>query len=478
MGKLPDRAYPRDQGRVDMTIIIPFDEGEKQLDWIGLTDALEAGHRLGKAEITDVFLHRSADTMLNRSAWIDGLGLAVKVATVFPGNPAQGVPMINGAVSLFDDAHGTLAALVDFHLVTKWKTAGDSLLAARKLARPDSEHILIVGAGTVGGSLYDAYRSIFPQARFTVWNRTADKARAFAEERGIAWSDDLQMAVGQADIVTSATMSTEPLIKGAWLKPGQHIDLIGAYRPDMRETDDAALQRARVFVDSFDTTLGHIGEIKIPLETGALRREDVLADYYDIARFQRRSDDGGLLHHHRSGLGMLIHQRASRLCAGNRTTYLHHPNLGWFSRWCGIRRFVDEHGCANDRLLYPAQGVWSRTLMVPIRAVMTSAIMLALFALVGTGLVASINALTKDQIAANIRESTLRSLGEVLPADRYNNDLLHSTRQISATELNSKSTATVYLARKDGAPVAALFEVSTLRGYSGLISALVGVNYD
>ena len=97
--------------------------------------------------------------------------------------------------------------------------------------------------------------------------------------------------MGRADIVTSATMSTEPLLQGAWFRPGQHIDLIGAYRPDMREADDAALQRARVFVDSFDTTVGHIGEIKLPLETGAITRDHLVADYYDLAAFKRRSDD-------------------------------------------------------------------------------------------------------------------------------------------------------------------------------------------
>ena len=93
------------------------------------------------------------------------------------------------------------------------------------------------------------------------------------------------------DIITSATMATEPSLKGAWLQPGQHVDLIGAYRPDMREADDETLQRARVFVDSFDTTVGHIGEIKIPLETGAISRDHLVADYYDLAAFKRRSPD-------------------------------------------------------------------------------------------------------------------------------------------------------------------------------------------
>ena len=276
-----------------MTVIpnISFDEGEALLDWIALTDALAAGHDLPKAEIGDTFLYRGKDTLLSRAAWIDGLGIAVKSATIFPGNPDREVPMVNGGVSLFDDETGTLAAIVDFHLVTKWKTAGDSLLAARRLARPDSENILIVGAGTQGRALHAAYSAAFPQARITVWNRTAKNAEAMAAELKINVATDLEQAVRAADIVTSATMSTDPLIKGDWLQPGQHIDLIGAYRPDMREVDDSALLRARVFVDSFDTTIGHIGEINIPLEAGTITRDHLIADYYDLGGFTRQRDD-------------------------------------------------------------------------------------------------------------------------------------------------------------------------------------------
>lgn len=271
---------------------IPFAEGEAKLSWQGLCAAFEAGHKLPKAEIGDTFLYRDPDTLLSRSAWIDGMGIAVKSATIFPGNPAKGDPMINGAVCLYGDGDGTLEALIDFHLVTKWKTAGDSLFAATKLARPDSREILIVGAGTVGRNLFAAYSSAFPEARFTVWNRTTKNAEAMvADCPGLRVAEDLETAVRGADIVTSATMSTEPVLRGEWFQPGQHIDLIGAYRPDMREVDDAGLQRARVFVDSYDTTVDHIGEIKIPLASGAISRDHLLADYYALDAFTRQSDD-------------------------------------------------------------------------------------------------------------------------------------------------------------------------------------------
>ena len=271
---------------------IPFEEGEALLGWIGLTDALAAGHNLPKAEIGDTFLYRGSDTLLSRSAWIDGLGIAVKTATIFPNNPSASKPVVNGGVNLYSDTNGTLEAIVDFHLVTKWKTAGDSITAARRLARPDSRNILIVGAGTVGRSLHDAYSTAFPNAQFTVWNRTTKNAELMAAERPtLSVATDLEQAVRNADIITSATMSTQPLIKGEWLQAGQHIDLIGAYRPDMREVDDAALQHSRIFVDSIDTTVGHIGEIKIPTEAGAISANDIVADYYNISNFTRHSDD-------------------------------------------------------------------------------------------------------------------------------------------------------------------------------------------
>jgi ornithine cyclodeaminase/alanine dehydrogenase-like protein (mu-crystallin family) len=175
---------------------------------------------LPKAEIADSFLYRGPDTMLTRSAWIDGLGMAVKTATIFKANAAAGKPAVNGGVCLYSDEDGTLSAMIDFHLVTKWKTAGDSLLAASRLARPDSEVVLIVGAGTVARSLREAYGALFPKARFLIWNRTAAKAEALAAETGMEVARDLEAAVGEADIVSCATMSMEPVLRANGCGPG------------------------------------------------------------------------------------------------------------------------------------------------------------------------------------------------------------------------------------------------------------------
>ena len=270
-----------------MTEIVPK-EAEALLSWQGLLAAFEAGHKLPLSDIKDMFLYRDKDTILNRGAWIDGLGALVKAATVFPGNAAKGLPTIYGVVSLFDDATGDLNAILDFHLVTKWKTAGDSLLSASRLARKDAREFLLVGAGAVAKSMVEAYSSVFPEARFTVWSRTRESAAAM----GLAVADDLEAAVRKADVICSATMATSPLIKGDWLQPGQHIDLIGAYKPGMREVDDRAMQRARVFVDSRKTTIHHIGELIDPIASGAITEGDVVADFYDDpALYARRSED-------------------------------------------------------------------------------------------------------------------------------------------------------------------------------------------
>jgi ornithine cyclodeaminase len=271
-----------------MTLTIVPKDAEALLTWLGLLDAFEAGHRLPKPDIKDLFVYRGTDTVLDRATWIDGLGALVKVATVIPSNAQRGLPTVNGSVTLYDDKTGELTALVDFHLVTKWKTAGDSLLSARRLARKDAKNFLLVGAGTVAKSMVQAYSSLFPDARFTVWSRSRSTAAAM----GLPVADDLEHAVKSADVICTATMATEPLIRGDWLQPGQHLDLIGAYKPGMREVDDTAMARARLFVDARATTIHHIGELIDPLKSGAITESHIIADFYDDpATYTRRSDD-------------------------------------------------------------------------------------------------------------------------------------------------------------------------------------------
>ena len=255
---------------------------EDRLDWLAMAEALAAGHRGPPARIADEVVTRGADTLLCRAAWIDGLGAAAKAVTILPGKPARGLPSVQGALLLFDDATGALLALIDSALVTRWKTAADSLLGARLLARPGARRLLIIGAGEVAAALIDAYRAGFPGIAISLWSRSPAAAEALAARTASEHATDLPSAVAAADIVATATTSATPVLQGAWLRPGQHLDLIGAYRADMREADDAALRRARIFVDSFETTLGHIGELRDPLARGIITRADVLGDLADL----------------------------------------------------------------------------------------------------------------------------------------------------------------------------------------------------
>ncbi len=257
---------------------------EGKLSWGAMVDAILAGHKGARADIADQLLQRGADILLSRAAWIDGLGAGVKTVSVFPLNPARGLPSVQGAMLIFDDQSGAVVAVIDSALVTKWKTVADSLLGAWLLARPDSARLLVLGAGEVARGLVQAYPVIFPQIEIEIWNRSPEKAEALAASHpNMRAVRDLEAAVRRADIISAATMAKTPLIKGEWLRAGQHVDLIGAFTPEMREADDEALQRSRIFVDSRATTIEHIGELILPLASGAIVRADILGDLYDLA---------------------------------------------------------------------------------------------------------------------------------------------------------------------------------------------------
>lgn len=263
---------------------------EHRLSWKGLCDAMAAGHRLDRADIDDILFRHGEDALLNRAAWIKGLGIGIKTATIFPRNSTRVPPLpnIQAIVTLFDDETGAPVALLDGTLVTKWKTAADSVLGARLLARPDSKVLLIIGAGAVAASLVEAYSEIFPGLeRVLIWNRTRGKARELAATANngkplVESVEDLASTVGQADIVASATLSTEPIIKGEWVSPGTHVDLIGAFRPDMREADDALIKKAELFVDCRETAIHDVGELCIPIGNGIIAEQDIRGDLYDL----------------------------------------------------------------------------------------------------------------------------------------------------------------------------------------------------
>jgi ornithine cyclodeaminase/alanine dehydrogenase-like protein (mu-crystallin family) len=287
---------------VTPVLVIDQDRIDAVLTWPALVDALDAGHKLGRGQTHDVLLEEGGDILLSRIAWKAAYGIGIKTVTGFFGNPGRTPPLpsVQGVFVLFDHDDGRPLAVIDGAGITAWKTAADSALGSRYLSRPDARCLLMVGAGALAAPLIRAHLSVRPKiGKVLVWNRTPARAEALAAElraQGLVVevATDLAVAAGQADIISSATRTEQPLIEGAWLTPGTHLDLVGAFTATMREADDAALRRARLFVDARETTVDHIGELTIPIAQGVIGRDDVVADLYDLAAgcgWQRAPDD-------------------------------------------------------------------------------------------------------------------------------------------------------------------------------------------
>ncbi|MFO1141145.1 MAG: ornithine cyclodeaminase [Amaricoccus sp.] len=270
--------------------IVTYEEAAGRVSWPQAVEALRAGHLLPRAQITDMLVGPPDATLLSRAAFIEGLGYGMKSVTVFDRNAAQDLPTVQGAMLVFEPSHGALEAIVDSRLVTELKTAADSVLGALCLAREDSAHLLVVGAGAVARSLVDAYHALFPALRLvSVWARRREQAdalaRSFAEAAvPVRAVTSLAEAAGEADIVACATMARQPVLHGAWIRPGTHVDLVGAYKEDMREADDALISVGALFVDSRETTVHHIGELTIPIASGVISHTSVRGDLYDLVQ--------------------------------------------------------------------------------------------------------------------------------------------------------------------------------------------------
>jgi len=232
--------------------------------------------------------------LLLMPAWTppgDGAFVGTKLVSVYPGNGARGLPSIYGSYVLCNGETGAPLAILDGTMLTVWRTACASALASRYLSRPDASHMVMVGAGALAPHLIRAHAAIRPIRHVTLWNRSREKANALAEGLGrtvpgvsIAVAGDLQAAVEEADIVTCATISSDPIVSGDWLKPGAHLDLVGGYTPAMREADDAAVRRASLFVDTRTGGLKEAGDIVDPIKRGIITQSDVKADLFDLAR--------------------------------------------------------------------------------------------------------------------------------------------------------------------------------------------------
>lgn len=228
-------------------------------------------------------------TLLLMPAWRSGGYIGVKVVTVFPDNAQQSLPSVMGSYLLMNAKTGEPVAILDGTELTLRRTASASALASRFLSRSDSERLLMVGTGKLAPHLIRAHASQRPICHVLIWGRSAKKAAALAKSLDrpdfrVDVADDLEEAARGAHIISCATLATEPLIKGAWLQPGQHVDLVGAFKPTMREVDGQALRRAAVYVDTRDGALKEGGDLVQAIAEGAFAADGVRGDLFDLAR--------------------------------------------------------------------------------------------------------------------------------------------------------------------------------------------------
>ena len=284
-------------------------EVDTALDDLALIDRLDALFRAGcempvrhHHKIAEPVGPGSADAMLLlMPAWTRGPSghLGIKVVTVFPDNGRRSLPSIYGQYLLLDGATGQTVAMLDGTMLTKRRTACASGLASRYLSRPDSRRLLMIGTGALAPQLIRVHAKVRPIEEVAICGRRPEQANRLAGELSeslpkalgrsitVRTAADRREAVGEADIISCATLSASPLVEGAWLRAGQHVDLVGAYTPQMRESDDEAVRRARVYVDTRAGALKEGGDIVQPLASGTIVQTDVIADLYELTRGQQ-----------------------------------------------------------------------------------------------------------------------------------------------------------------------------------------------
>ncbi len=269
------------------------------LPYAALVDALDRAFKQG-ADVPLRHHHTvptqsgGENTLLLMPCWQTGGYLGTKIAMVCPENTTRGLGAVTASYVLMDAETGATKAILDGLELTVRRTAAASALASRYLSHYKSQRLLIVGAGNLVPHLIAAHATVRPITEVHIWARRPDQAQSLAAklEQDHAFPikavDDLDRAVGWADIISTATLSTTPLIKGTFLRAGQHVDLVGGYTPVMREADDEALRKAQVYVDTRTGACHEAGDIVQPMKSGVIHMNDIKGDLFDLAA--RRSD--------------------------------------------------------------------------------------------------------------------------------------------------------------------------------------------
>jgi alanine dehydrogenase len=275
-------------------IILDAKDTAAALPWLALVEALREGFISGCAAPTRhhhefAIPGEAAGTLLLMPAWIEGEFLGVKQVLVIPENAKRGLSAVSASYQLSSSKTGELLAIIDGAVLTHRRTAAASALASSYLSRADSKHLLMLGSGGLAPNLIEAHCAVRPISTVSIWGRNVENSEKLAQQMrrnglGVNLVTDLPAAAQHADIISSATLSEEPLIYGDWIEPGTHVDLVGAFKPNMRESDDELIQKASVFVDTTDGALQEAGDIIQAIQSGAFSADDIQSNLYALTR--------------------------------------------------------------------------------------------------------------------------------------------------------------------------------------------------
>ncbi|TYA58235.1 ornithine cyclodeaminase family protein [Formosa maritima] len=234
----------------------------------------------------------SESTLLLMPAWNPGKVAGVKIVTVNPENSRFNLPSIQGTYIYFNALKGTIKAIIEAKSLTVKRTAAASALASSYLSKKDSKSLLMIGTGALSINLIKAHASVRPIKNVFIWGRHMEKAEAIAaelqnEKFHVYPIETIEEKISEVDIISSATLSKTPLVLGELLKSGQHIDLVGAYKPDMREANDEVIKKSSIFIDTYQGGLKESGDIVIPLKNGILKEKDIKADLFELCSNQK-----------------------------------------------------------------------------------------------------------------------------------------------------------------------------------------------